>query len=325
MENKTSQLPEYLKTARPFKEGEAFYIFNWEWLPVYSFMIMLGMIFAILTIAFFWKREKWNFDHLFTLIIITIPTSIIGARLGYIFEQLIAGNADKLKDNWWNIRSGGLSIQWGVILATISDLTYIYFKRTEIDYRKAMSFILPAVLIGQAVGRWGNYTNHEVYGKIDLDGSSVLWLGEIIVRNMFISDSVNQDGALRVPLFFYEFLTSLIGYLLLVWVFNLFNWFKPGVTGAMYLIWYGIVRASMEFLRQEAYLFYFILALIYIFLGVILAIYFQFFANFKYLIVNNKLKIEKVVRYQVSKEKFMKITWKKYQRVETVSTTVQNL
>ncbi|MGZ9428699.1 prolipoprotein diacylglyceryl transferase [Mycoplasma sp. 1012] len=307
--------PDYLKNARAFNEGEAYYLFNQTWLPVYSVMIMLGMILAILTIFFFWKREKMNTDHLAILVMITIPTSIIGSRLGFIFEQLIAGNAESLKHTWWNIRSGGLSIQWGVILSTVCDLIYIYFKRDVIDYRKAMSIILPAVLIGQAIGRWGNYTNHEVYGKIDADGSSVLWLGETIVRNMFISDSVNSDGALRVPLFFYEFLTSIVGYILIVWIFNLFNWLKPGVTAGFYLIWYGIVRSSMEFLREESYVFYFVLAIIYIIVGLIFVIYYQFFANYKYSFNKTGIKVNKVQRYEKIKEKMFFITWVNYKRI----------
>ncbi|MBN3535007.1 prolipoprotein diacylglyceryl transferase [Mycoplasma procyoni] len=302
------QLAQYIadKDWRPFKEGESFWIIP-NVIPVYSFMILLGMVIAILTIAFFWKREKLSLDHLSILIFITIPTSIIGARLGFIFEQLIAGNVASLKGVWWNIRAGGLSIQWGVIISALCDLLYIYFKRNVLDYRKALSYILPAVLIGQAVGRWGNYTNHEVFGKIDETGASVLWLGDTIAKNMYIIRSTDTEGALRVPLFFYEFLTSLIGYVLIVWVFNLFNWFKPGTTGALYLVWYGIVRASMEFLREEYYVFYFVLAILYIIIGLALVVYFELFNNFKLHKANP--------RYTKQKEKFGKLVWIKYTRL----------
>lgn len=312
MSNKIS----FLEGARPYKSGEAFELIK-EWVPFYSVAIMLGMLLAILTVALFWKRAKLNFDHLFIIIFITIPSSIIGARLGFIFEKISAGQINDIKDNWWNIRSGGLSIQWGVILAATLDLVYIYFKRDKIDYRQALSIILPTILIGQAIGRWGNYTNHEVYGKIDETGESVLWLGETITRNMFISDAIAPDGAVRIPLFFYEFLTSLIGYILIVWVLNVFNWLKPGVTGGFYLIWYGLVRASMEFLREEAYVIYFVIAIIFILVGITMAVYFQLFGNFQYKFENKKLTIIKKQRYEKTQEKYFdKISWTNWVRIE---------
>ncbi|WP_033161383.1 prolipoprotein diacylglyceryl transferase [[Mycoplasma] collis] len=315
METKSKVIYEnipYLAKARPFQEGEAYNLFNLEAIPIYSVMIFLGILASIASVFIFWKREKIKLEHLYWLVIITVPTSIIGARLGFIFEQVSVGNGASLKNNWWNPRTGGMSIQWGVMLSASCDLAYVLVKRKEIDYRKALSYILPTVLIGQAIGRWGNYTNHEVYGKIDETGSSVLWLGETIIRNMYIRDAVS-DGALRVPLFFYEFLTSLIGYIILVWIFNVFNWFKPGVTGGFYLIWYGLVRSSMEYLREEAYLFYFVIAILYIIFGLILAIYYQFFGNYRF---NFKTKkIEKVQRYTKEKYLWFNIKWNYYKKL----------
>ncbi|QPC29412.1 prolipoprotein diacylglyceryl transferase [Mesomycoplasma hyorhinis] len=323
-------IPENLISERPFKEGEPFYLIG-NWLPVYSFTIVLGMIASILTIFFFWKREKYKIDHLLTLIIITIPSSIIGARLGFIFERL-AANDSTIAQNWWNIREGGLSIQWAVILPTIFNLLYAYRKRIDIDYRKAFSFILPAVLIGQAIGRWGNFTNHEVYGKVDYTGQYVDWLGYWIRRNMFISDSVEPNGALRVPLFFYEFLTSLFGYILIVWVLNLFGWLKPGSTGALYIMYYGIVRTSMENLRQEAFAIYFVLAILSIILGLILLLRFELFTNYyikigkevnkehkKIFSLGQYIHIVKFLRYQKSKEKFFNIPFIRWNRVATIN------
>ncbi|VEU59075.1 prolipoprotein diacylglyceryl transferase [Mesomycoplasma neurolyticum] len=302
----------FLKDARPFQSGEAFWLIKGA-IPIYSFMIFLGIIASIISIFFFWKREKLSLEHLYWLIIITVPTAIIGARLGFIFEQIIAGNAASLKNNWWNPRDGGLSVQWGVMISASCDLIYVMTKRKVLDYRKAMSYILPTILIGQAIGRWGNFTNHELYGKVDSDGSTVLWLGESIVKNMYIRDSVNTDGALRVPLFFYEFLTSIIGYILIVWILNLFNWLKPGTTGALYFVWYGIVRSSMEFLRQESYVFYFVISILYIIFGLTFASYYQFLGNYRFNFKEKKL--EKVIRYKSEKRKWLNINWNYYQKL----------
>lgn len=307
-----AQIPADLQGARPFKEGEAFWIIQ-NVIPVYALTIVLGMIASIITIYFFWKREGYKADYFFVLVFITIPVSIIGARFGFILERLVVGDFETLK-NWYNIRSGGLSIQWGVIFPTVANLIYCYYRRRQFDWRKAFSFILPAVLIGQAIGRWGNFTNHEVYGFVDPSGSSLNWLGNYIRKNMFISDSFAPNGQLRVPLFFYEFLTSLFGYIILVWVLNLFSWLKPGTTGALYILYYGIVRASMEYLRQEAYLYYFLIAIFMIIFGLLLAIRFQFLTNYYLKIENKKLKIGYFVRYNKEKKRYFFFNWTRWNR-----------
>lgn len=313
-------IPNGFEGKYAFKEGEAIgslFIGNFE-VPIYAFVIVLGMIASIITIAFFWKREGYKLDHFYTLVAITIPTSIIGARLGFIVERLVVGDIAHLA-HWYNPREGGMSIQGGVFLPTIANLIYAYYRRKDFDWRKAFSFILPAVLIGQAIGRWGNFTNHEVYGKMDETGSTVNWLGSFIRDNMYITDSNGSTG-LRVPLFFYEFLTSLFGYIILVWVFNLFSWLKPGTTGALYIIYYGIVRSSMEFLREEAYVYYFVLSVLMIIIGLLLFVRFQFFANYT-LEWKDKFKFKLVYkqRYTKSIEKKWGINWTRWNRIKNNS------
>lgn len=308
-----TKIPADLANERPFKEGEAFWLIQ-DWIPIYALTMVLGMIASIITIYFFWKREGYKYDYLAALIFITIPVSIIGARFGFILERLLVGDFTNLK-NWYNIRHGGLSIQWGVIFPTIANLLYLYRKRKELDWRKAFSFILPAVLIGQFIGRWGNFTNHEVYGFLDPEGKTVNWLGSFIRKNMFISDKIAPNGQLRVPLFFYEGIASLFGYIVLVWILNLFSWLKPGSTGALYILYYGIVRSSMEFLRQESYLYYFLIAIFMIIIGLFLFVRFQFFANYYLKFENKKLKIAFFDRYSKEKKRFAGIiTWTRWNR-----------
>ncbi|VEU71225.1 prolipoprotein diacylglyceryl transferase [Mycoplasmopsis glycophila] len=265
-----------------------FQIGNWS-MNVYSLAIMLGFLCSILSIVFFWKREKYPIEILLSLIIITVPTSIIGSRLAFIIEQAIYGGD---LSEWYAIWKGGLSIQGGIILTIIADLTYLYFKRSIIDMRKAASLIIPTILIGQVAGRWGNYSNHEVYGKIDWTGASSLIFGKSFASNMFISDDYSEllglKGAYRYPLFLYEGIANLIGYLIIVWVFNLFWVFKPGATSGLYLVWYGIVRQAMEPLRQESYDFYKYLALIFIIIGTLVFVYYQFFGLVKYKLICTK-------------------------------------
>ncbi|WP_406614159.1 prolipoprotein diacylglyceryl transferase [Mycoplasma corogypsi] len=263
---------------------DLFKIGNFEF-RVYSFTMMLGFLCSILTIFYFWYRAGYKTETLLTLIIITIPSSIMGARLGFLAERIIADGS--LPARWWAIWEGGLSIQGGVLLALICDLIYGYVKRNEIDVRLAASLIIPTVLIGQVAGRWGNFANHEVYGKIDWSGQSVLIFGKAFASQMYISDATSNAyglvGAYRYPLFLYEGIANLLGYLIIVWVLNFFGLTKPGTTAGLYLVWYGTVRLAMEPLREESYVFYTVLSAMFVAIGFIAFVYYQFFGAVKYI------------------------------------------
>ncbi|MHA3786282.1 prolipoprotein diacylglyceryl transferase [Mycoplasma sp. Z244C] len=305
-----NNLPSFLP-HKAIEEGTATTLFDIGdySMHLYSLMIMFGFLFAILTVFFFWYKENWDVNILFVVIIITVPAGIFGGRLGFIIERLIYDPQNPFPDShWYAIWEGGMSIQGGVILAAVLDTCYLYTKRQYIDMRKCFSYILPAVLVGQFVGRFGNYANHEVYGKIDWSGNSVISLGHTFASNMYISDKTSMDlgliypaGAYRYPLFLYEGLANLVGYILLCWVFNYFGIFKPGATGALYLLWYGVTRAAMEPLREESYNLYIYVAVIFIILGVIIFMYYQFFAIVKY---DKKLDKYRWVYEMKDKEKY---------------------
>lgn len=245
-----------------------------SFIPLYPFCIVIGILLSILTVAYFWRKEKYPMDLLLKIIIITIPSSILGARLFFIFERLIYNPTDPFPGSaWYAIWEGGLSIQGGVLVPTILNLLFIRRHKNVIDIRKAFGMILPTVLIGQAVGRWGNFANHEVYGRI-VQEWEVAWLGPFISSHMFIADTAGATPAFRAPLFLYESISSLVGYILIVWVILNFGLVKPGIPGALYLIWYGITRTAMEPLREESYAFYTIISVVSIILGIILLIYF---------------------------------------------------
>ncbi|MDZ7293435.1 prolipoprotein diacylglyceryl transferase [Mycoplasmopsis pulmonis] len=265
----------------PYKEGTATFLID-PYVRVYPIAILMGMIISILTVAFFWRKEKFNFDNFFALLFIIIPSSIIGARLWFVFERLIYNPQNPFPGSaWYAIWEGGLSIQGGVALPAILSLVYIYFKRDYIDYRKALSMILPTVLIGQAIGRWGNFANHEVYGKIDPTGQSSLIFGEWLARHMFIYNANESaaSAAFRYPLFLYESISSIIGYIIIVWIIQERNLLKPGSNGGLYFVYYGTVRLAMEPLREESYFYYSLAAMFSILIGGMMMIYFEIWAN----------------------------------------------
>ena len=212
---------------------------SWDlsFLHTYTLTMFLGFLIAFLSVCYFWKRMKYSWEILQIMLIIIVPSSIVGARLWFLISE----------GGWsqWYLFSG-LSIQGGVMGALVAVLPFLWSKRYAIDVRTVLGIAIPAVLIGQAIGRWGNFDNHEVYGKI-IDGSSLNWLTFIKPR-MLISDA--QGAHYRIPLFFYESMINLAMYIILLWVIQRKNWFKPGVPAALYLIIYGITRIIMEPLRD---------------------------------------------------------------------------
>ncbi|MGP1451708.1 MAG: prolipoprotein diacylglyceryl transferase [Metamycoplasmataceae bacterium] len=273
----------------PIKSGEQTPLFYIGKLPIqtYSLMLMFGMLAAIITIYIFWKREKYKIEILMGLIIITIPMALFGARLGYIIEALIYDPGTITWKNWYKSWEGGLSIQGGILLAMVCDLGYVYSKRKYVDIRKVSSIIIPTILIGQVVGRWGNYANHEVYGKIDWTGRSSLIFGKFFASNMYITDSLSQslglEGAYRYPLFLYEGIANLIGYILIVWVINWLGLLKPGASVGLYFLWYGLLRYFMEPLRQESFKLYVVISIIFIMIGTFALIRYQFLNSVHYI------------------------------------------
>ncbi len=234
---------------------------------IYPFTMLIGIIASIFSILYFWRKNKFPIDTLLILIIFTIPSAIIGARLFWIIETAI--NHESLA-RWWAIWDGGLSIQGGVFVPIVVDLLYLRRKRNIVDIRKAFGIILPNVLLGQAIGRWGNFANHELYGNV-CNYDSIAWLGKGISWNMYI------DGEFRVPLFLIESWLSLIGYFVLVWWLLQFGKVRPGTTGGLYLLWYGVTRVILEPFRNsnDFEYWYLILAILFIVAGIVLTFYFE--------------------------------------------------
>ena len=226
-------------------------------LPIhtYALTMLLGIIASIASVAYFWHREKYSWELLELMVIIVIPVAIIGARIWFIFGALGTGNITA--SNWYKIWDGGLAIEGGVSFSAAAGGVVVYFNRHQVDWRKVVSIIIPSILIGQAIGRWGNFANHEVFGR-PTSYESVKWLGHWISSNMLIYKDTDIYPEYRVPLFFYESLTSIVGYALLLWAFQypLEKWIKPGVAGAAYFAWYGLIRAIMEPFRDESDILY---------------------------------------------------------------------
>ena len=211
----------------------------------YSFFIFLGIFFAGLVVMSEARRFRVNEDFLINLIFYLIPISLIGARLYYVafnFEYY-SNNLIEIVQVW----RGGLAIHGGILFGFLW-ITH-YCKRYKVQVIRMLDIIVVGLLLGQAIGRWGNFFNQEAYGSVTTETQLQSYLiPEFIIEGMFI------NGAYHHPTFLYESILLLLGFLIIFFIRRL-EMFKKGYALGFYLIWYGIVRFLIEILRTDSLMF----------------------------------------------------------------------
>ena len=189
------------------------------------------------------KRFGISQDFFMDLVLFGVPSALIGARAYYV-----AFKWDEYKDNWvdvFKIWNGGIAIYGALIGAVICAL--IYVRKKGYTFWRIADICAPGLLIGQAIGRWGNYVNQEAYGGP---------VEESFLRNSlhlpdFIVNQMNVQGTFHHPTFLYESLWSFIGVLLLFGLRRLRS-VRSGEVFISYLIWYSIGRFFIEGLRTDS-------------------------------------------------------------------------
>lgn len=212
----------------------AFTIFGLEvyW---YGVIITSSIILDFVLLTYLVKKFKYNEDMPFDLIFAAVLPGIIGARLfSVVFED-----GSTILD-FFDFRSGGMSIVGALIGGAVGLAIYSAIKKE--NFFNITDILVSLVLFAQSIGRWGNYFNEEVYGKM-ITNSDLMWF----------PFAVNIKGVWYEALFFYESVLNLIGAVVLIILFFKFNNKKGLVTGS-YLIWYGVCRFILESFRQEKYI-----------------------------------------------------------------------
>lgn len=226
-----------------------FSIFGFE-ITLYGVLIGIGMLAGILLAAHQAKVAGQNPDIIWDFAIYAIVFSIVGARLYYVaFEW------DMYKDDLlsiFNTRQGGLAIYGGVIAAFLT--LFIYAKLKKQNPFWIMDACVPGLILGQAIGRWGNFTNREVFGEYT-DNLFAMRLPIEAVRARDISENVAAhitEGANYIqvhPTFLYESLWNL-GVLAFLLLYRKHKRFE-GELALYYLAGYGLGRAWIEGIRTD--------------------------------------------------------------------------
>lgn len=232
--------------------GNSFTIFGIS-IAYYGVIIAIGMLAGILMATYEAKRTGQNPEDYFDLAIVAIIFSVIGARAYYVIFSW-----DKYKDNLLNIfrlRQGGLAIYGGVIAAIIT--TLVFAKIKNLSFPKLADTAGLGLILGQIIGRWGNFFNREAFGGYT-DGLLAMQIPVDAVRDSSDITAEMLEHIVKVgeisyiqvhPTFLYESLWNLavLGILLVVRHHKKFE----GEVFLLYLIGYGIGRFWIEALRTD--------------------------------------------------------------------------
>ena len=222
----------------------------------YGIIIVTAVLVAGWVAAFEAKRRGENEDHIWNALILVVLLGIVGARLYHVFSSPAAGGLGwafyrEHPEAIFQIWNGGLAIYGAVAGGVLGILLYAY--RAKLSLLRYLDIGTPALLIGQAIGRWGNFVNQELYGP----PTTLPWGIRIdeFHRIPPFNDLGQYPLTLRFhPVFLYESLWNLIGFcLILVAGRKLAGKLKEGDLFLAYLVWYPVGRLWVEALRPDAW------------------------------------------------------------------------
>lgn len=214
----------------------AFSIFGYD-IMWYGIIITLAMVAGFFVAKHNAKFEGIKVDDVLDLAIFLIIFSMVGARLYYVLMKL------ENFDSFWdviNVRRGGLAIFGGVGAGALT--VFVVAKVKKLSVGKMFDMVAPGLLIGQVIGRWGNFMNAEAHGtETDLP-----W-------RMGIQYAGSSTTKYYHPTFLYESLWNLIGFAIIMSLYKKkkFN----GQHAIFYMIWYGFGRFFIEGLRTDSLYF----------------------------------------------------------------------
>lgn len=228
---------------------QGFYIGNF-FIAIYGCLIALGVISGIYMAAHMAKISGQDQDLYWDFAIYAVIFSIVGARIYYVaFEW------DKYKNNLlnvFNLRQGGIAIYGAVIGAFITLFVYCKIKKQRPLLMGDTA--MPGLILGQVIGRWGNFFNREVFGEYT-DSLFAMRLPASMVRQRDISELIRANMAegtnyIQVhPTFLYE---SVLNFILFVFMLIYHKHKKfDGEICLLYLGGYGIIRFFVEGIRTD--------------------------------------------------------------------------
>ena len=208
----------------------------------YAMLILTGAFIAYLVMRKNLKETRYfDMDFFDSIFVYTLWAGIIGARIWfcvfYDFKYYFSNPAAIIR-----VWDGGLAIQGGLVFGAL--FAYFYCRKKHYSFLMLADNVLPEVLIGQAVGRWGNFVNKECHGA---EVNEEYFNGIL----SFLKEGMYINGHYYEPLFFYESLLCILGFCLIYFVLRRYQ-NKRGDLAWAYMMWYGVIRFFIEARRTDS-------------------------------------------------------------------------
>lgn len=200
----------------------------------YALIILFGFLMGIFLVSFDSEKRGLSKDNVLDIALWGMVSGVICARIYYVLFSL-----DEFRGDWlgiFRIWEGGIAIYGAIIGAVLS--TFIYCKKKKLNIFNTFDVCCIGLLLGQAIGRWGNFTNCEVFGR---------------PTDFLLGMSINGNTPVH-PLFFYESMWSFAGVILLAILRNKKK--KNGQIFFGYVLWYSAGRLALEGMRDTRYILY---------------------------------------------------------------------
>lgn len=199
----------------------------------YGLLIATAMLIAAIGGCKMMRKAGINEDDFLTIFMVTIVAAILGARAYYVIFELpyYIQHPDEIIAIW----HGGLAVHGGLLAGVTS--IYLGCRHYKISFWQFTDIMAPFMILGQAIGRWGNFFNQEAYGY-EVDPATVPWA-------MWI------DGAYRHPTFLYESCWDLLVFFVLLWLIRQ-AWVRRGEIALSYLMLYSVGRVVVEGFRTDS-------------------------------------------------------------------------
>ena len=207
----------------------------------YGVIIGTGLLLGLLLALRESEKRGIKKEKFLDMILYAVPISIICARIYYVIFQwdYYSQNPGDIIKIW----NGGIAIHGALIGAVLTAI--VFCSINKLSFWKIADIAAPSILLGQAIGRWGNFINQEAFGdEVSRQFLENLYIPEWIINQMYI------DGSYYHPTFLYESLWNFAGVILLLLLrkVNL----RRGELFLSYVIWYSIGRFFIEGLRTDS-------------------------------------------------------------------------
>lgn len=208
----------------------------------YSLTMLFGVLFGALVAFLEVRRQKMNLIDFENMAFYAILSGFLGARIYYVLFNL--DYYLKYPGEIIAVWNGGLAIHGAIIGSCIAIL--LYCKKKKMPFLKILDICVPGLLLGQIIGRWGNFFNGEAHGGV----VTRAFLEKLHLPN-FIIDGMNINGVYYHPTFLYESMLNLVCFIVLI-ILRRNKKIKTGMFVGIYMIWYGVVRFFVEGLRTDS-------------------------------------------------------------------------